>query len=309
MGIKNLFDKLLLSVKNVEELIKLVNVDEKRDELECKLKKIKKKCNKIIIPKVNIAQQPYTTSKQPMIPITGQSRLDVLSTRSVYSSSGVLEKRFPEDWEITWETGSIDTLIVEYKLTEDMNPDFESTVVYLEVYDVRKCLQPLFGTGNMDLDEHYQAFGEYLGSVDSTQHIDPLKKDFHGQLSIPGEGRHIHISNSEPFVTGESISTEGNVFWSKRYNTETDYAWCEANRVKVQENVLTVTVSRKCKDSYNRPTDMFTAWKKLELRSGGTIECLIASMQADGGYEMKVNDPTNPSVEKFKKLIEKLYIK
>lgn len=53
---------------------------------------------------------------------------------------------------------------------------------------------------------------------------------------------------------------------------------------------------------------MFTAWKKLELRSGGTIACLIASLQADGGYEMKVSDTADPSVEKFKKLIEKLYI-
>lgn len=193
---------MLLSVKSVEDLIKLVSVEEKRDDLKCKLKKKKKKCNKIFIPKVNVVQSVYTTSKQPMIPITGQSRLDVLSTRSVYSGNGVLEKRFPEDWEITWETGSVDTLIVEYKLTEDMNPDFESTIVYLEVYDLSKCLQPLFGTGNMDVDENYQPFGEYLGSVDSTQHLELLKKDFHGQLAIPGEGRHIHISNSEPFVIG-----------------------------------------------------------------------------------------------------------
>ena len=49
MGIKTLFDKLLLSVKNVEDLIKLVSVLDKRDDFECKLKNIKKKCNKILM--------------------------------------------------------------------------------------------------------------------------------------------------------------------------------------------------------------------------------------------------------------------
>ena len=97
MGIKTLFDKLLLSVKNVEDLIKLVSVLDKRDDFECKLKNIKKKCNKILIPKVNVRQYAYTTTQQPMIPITGQSRLDVLSTKSVYSDDGILEKRFPEE--------------------------------------------------------------------------------------------------------------------------------------------------------------------------------------------------------------------
>jgi hypothetical protein len=40
MSIKQLFDKLLLSVKNVEDLIKLVSVEDKRDDIECRLKKI-----------------------------------------------------------------------------------------------------------------------------------------------------------------------------------------------------------------------------------------------------------------------------
>jgi hypothetical protein len=33
-------------------------------------------------------------------------------------------------------------------------------------YDFKKCLQPLFGSGNMDLDENFQPFGAYLGIVD-----------------------------------------------------------------------------------------------------------------------------------------------
>ena len=40
----------------------------------------------------------------------------------------------------------------------------------------------------MGVVENYQAFGEYLGSVDKSQHLDQFKKDFHGQLSVPGEG-------------------------------------------------------------------------------------------------------------------------
>ena len=48
--------------------------------------------------------------------------------------------------------------------------------------------QPLFGTVNMGVVENYQAFGEYLGSVDKTQHLDQFKKDFYGQLYVSGEG-------------------------------------------------------------------------------------------------------------------------
>jgi len=44
----------------------------------------------------------------------------------------------------------------------------------------------------MDVDENYQPFGSYLGCVDSTRHLTSDKKDFQGELIVPGVGRHIH---------------------------------------------------------------------------------------------------------------------
>ncbi len=44
--------------------------------------------------------------------------------------------------------------IVEYKRGEDMNPDYSTDVWFVEVYDLTKCLAPLFGTGTMDVIEN-----------------------------------------------------------------------------------------------------------------------------------------------------------
>jgi hypothetical protein len=41
--------------------------------------------------------------------------------------------------------------IVEYKRGEDMNPEYSTDVWFVEVYDLTKCLAPLFGTGTMDV--------------------------------------------------------------------------------------------------------------------------------------------------------------
>ncbi|EFX70999.1 hypothetical protein DAPPUDRAFT_327554 [Daphnia pulex] len=40
-------------------------------------KLLKKECNKIALPKVSVRQSAYETALQPIIPITGQSRLNV----------------------------------------------------------------------------------------------------------------------------------------------------------------------------------------------------------------------------------------
>jgi hypothetical protein len=58
-----------------------------------------------------------------------------------------------------------------------------------------------------------------------------------------------HIADSNPSVTGDSIVKEGNVYWSKRYNTPTDFSWYEASRVKVEGSVVTVTIAQKTKDT------------------------------------------------------------
>jgi hypothetical protein len=51
-----------------------------------------------------------------MIPITGQSRLNVISTHSKYDAAFNFQSIAPsEDWEFNWETGMLDILIVEYK--------------------------------------------------------------------------------------------------------------------------------------------------------------------------------------------------
>jgi hypothetical protein len=51
---------------------------EQREEIVQKLKSIIQKYNTIVIPKVSVRQSMYETSVQPMILITGQSRLDVI---------------------------------------------------------------------------------------------------------------------------------------------------------------------------------------------------------------------------------------
>ncbi len=142
---------------------------------------------------MSVRQAAYETSLQPMVPITGQSRLNVISTHSKYDTSFNFQPISPEDWEITWETGVLDTLIVEYKSNEDMNPDYSADVWYVEVYNLTKSLQPLFGTGNMDVDENYQPFGSYLGSTDSIKHLSGEMKDFHGQLVIPTTVCHCNV--------------------------------------------------------------------------------------------------------------------
>jgi hypothetical protein len=70
---------------------------------------------------------------------------------------------------------------------EDMNPDYSTDVWFVEVYDLTKCLAPLFGTGTMDVDENDQPFGSFLGSVDSTKHL-TLKKRFSRRTCYPING-------------------------------------------------------------------------------------------------------------------------
>jgi hypothetical protein len=179
--------------------------------------------------------------------------------------------------------------------------------MYVEVYDLTQSLFPVLGADGMDVNENYQPFGDYLGYVNSTKHLSLDKKDFHGQLIVPGVGRRLHISpQSDKLVTGESVVKEGDVYWSRRHNTDTDYTWYEVTSVKVSGSVLTVSVSRMTKGyTYS---ELWTEWKKLELRSGGTISCMMASIQADGGFELIVADKKDPSVEKVKQLIKRIYI-
>ncbi len=144
MGVKNKFDKLLSQVKSVEDLVQQVTVAEKRQEFIDKLKSIKQQCNSIAIPKVSVRQAAYKTSLQPMFPITGQSMLNVVTTHFKYDPSFDWQSVVPEYWEIKWKTGVFDTLIIEYKRGENTNPDYSTDVLYVKVYDVTKCFQPLF---------------------------------------------------------------------------------------------------------------------------------------------------------------------
>jgi hypothetical protein len=129
-------------------------------------------------------------------------------------------------------------------------------------------------------------------------------------------GRHIHVSNNLPPVTGESIVQEGGVYWSRSYtidndNTLADFSWYKASRVNVDGSVLTVTIARKMKDAPyvdKTPTERWTQWKKLELRSGGTVQSMMASLQADGGFELVVAEEKDLSVEKVKQFIQRNYI-
>jgi hypothetical protein len=47
---------------------------------------------------------------------------------------------------------------------------------------------------------------------------------------------------------------------------------------------------------------------KFQLRSGGTVASMMASMQVDGGFELVVADEKDPSVERVKQLIQRIYI-
>ncbi len=81
-------------------------------------------------------------------------------------------------------------------------------------------------------------------------------------------GRHIHVSNNVPPVSGESVVQEGDVYWSRRCNTKTDFSWYEASRVKIDGGVITVTIARKSRDS--TPNDVsstkrWTQWKQISI--------------------------------------------
>lgn len=317
MGVKSKFDKLLKQVGDVDQLVQQVTVAGKKDEFIKKLKSIKQKCNKIVIPKFPSPKfpSPKFLLDKPHIKLHFnlwfQSLVNqdwqIKSIRSTYDDAFYYVSQIPEDWDITWVKGALQTLIVEYKQNEERNPDYTLDPIYVEVYDLTQCLQPLFGTGNMDVDENYQSFGSYLGSVDSSAHLSVDKKDFQGELIVPGVGRSVHVSGTTtPSVTGESVLQEGNGFASRRFKSSTDYGWYECTAVRVQGTVITVSISGCCKDGYFRPTEMWTPWKKLELRSGGTIKCMMATIQADGGFV--VADEKDPSIEKVKQLIQRLYI-
>ncbi len=68
---------------------------------------------------MSVRQTTYEISLQPMTPITGQSRLTVKSMRATFDDAYYYGSQVPEDWDITWETGAMQTLTVEYKKSED----------------------------------------------------------------------------------------------------------------------------------------------------------------------------------------------
>ncbi len=81
-------------------------------------------------------------------------------------------------------------------------------------------------------------------------------------------GRRVHVSEgTTPSVTGESVIQNGNLFTSRRFYSDTDYALYECTALKVQGTVLTVSISAICKDTYYRTNLMWSSWKKFELRS------------------------------------------
>ncbi len=80
------------------DLIQQVTVVGRKEDFMQKFKSIKQKCNTIEIPKVSVREAAYETSPQPMVPITGQSRLNVISSYSKYDSSFNFQSISPEDW-------------------------------------------------------------------------------------------------------------------------------------------------------------------------------------------------------------------
>jgi hypothetical protein len=269
MSIKQLFEKLLLSVKDVENLIKLVSVEDKRDDFYCKLKKIKTKCNGISVPKVKVVSTIVPKSIESLIPVTGQSRLNIHSTKSIFDSNGYFSHVLPESWEITWETGTISTLIVEYREREDvrksqadpkingkdinLSEDRDTTknrVIYAEIYDVREALFPIIGTNVQDIDGNYHPMGAYLGPTNVKQFAPKNDADFYGDLTTLTQGRHIHISSGVPKVTGESViaTSDPNDSFSNRLYRLPDNTWTEVYEVRVLDDTLIVKVGKMFKD-------------------------------------------------------------
>lgn len=329
MSIKQLFEKLLLSVKNVEDLIKLVSVEDKRDDFECKLKKIKKQCNKILVPKVRVVNTSLPKSLEAVIPVSGQSRLNIHSTKSVFDSNGYFSLVLPESWEITWETGTISTLVVEYREREDISrADFvepiisdkvtklneskiktRNKVIYAEIYDVREALFPIIGTNVVDVDGNYYPMGSYLGPTNVKQFTPKNEADFYGDLTTLTEGRHIHISSGVPKVTGESVfaTSDPNDFFSNRLYRSPDNTWSEVYEVRVLDDTLIVKVGKMFKDD-SRRGENWTTWKKLQFLPDGTMSCVEAQLQHDGNYELFGQNLSEEKKLKYVSLCEKLFL-
>jgi hypothetical protein len=308
MSIKQLFEKLLLSVKDVEDLIKLVSVEDKRDDFECKLKKIKKKCNQIPVPKVKIFSSSSPKSLEPVIPISGQSRLNIHSTKSVFDSNGYYKNILPESWEITWETGTINNLIIEYREREDASNGAKNRVLYAEIFDVKEALFPIIGTNVQDVDGNYYPMGAYLGPTNVKQFAE--KADFYGELSTTTEGRHIHISSTTvPKVTGASViaTANPNDFFSNRLYRSSDNVWNEVYEVRVLDDSIIVKVGRMFKDD-SKGGENWTTWKKLQFIPDGTMSSLEAQLQRDGNYEVFGRNISEEKKIKYISLLEKLFL-
>jgi hypothetical protein len=82
------------------------------DRIKSRLMTIK---NESIKTKVNVK----TGGAYWIIPVTDQYRLNIFSAYSKYTSGGLKHTK-PLDYEITWETGTIQVIMLEYREGEDV---------------------------------------------------------------------------------------------------------------------------------------------------------------------------------------------
>jgi hypothetical protein len=125
-------------------------------------------------------------------------------------------------------------------------------------------------------------------------------------------GRHIHVSNNVPPVSGESVVQEGDVYWSRRCNSQKlIFLGMKHQGLKLMEVSLQLQLLEKVEILLQMmlvPLKDGLNGNKFQLRSGGTVASMMASMQVDGGFELVVADEKDPSVERVKQLIQRIYI-
>jgi hypothetical protein len=108
--------------------------------------------------------------------------------KSKYTSGGWQHTK-PFDYEITWETATIQVIMLEYRNGDDVS----YPVQYSELYVVNESLVPVIGTGCVTIDDEFQFQGDYLRFSDMNSQLEETQKDFNGEIHIPSEGKSLHI--------------------------------------------------------------------------------------------------------------------
>lgn len=309
MSVKKSFNLLLSQLKETEKALDTLQVTSDKAALVQKLKKIKQACNSIQLPTVRVVAKNATNWFDPVIPLSGQSRLNIHSTKCFFDTNGYFKHCLPESWQVTWETGSMKTLVVEYRQREDLANSETNRVLYAEIFDLREALVPIIGSNNVDIDGYYQPMGKYLGPTNVKYQAEDHEADFYGELTTLTEGRHIHITNGVPKVTGEAViaTADPQDFYCSRVYRPTDNSWNEVYEVRVLNDVIAVKVGRMFKDD-TKPSENWTQWKKLQFLPDGTMSCVQAKLQHDGSYELFGGKMSEEKKLKYISLVEKLFL-